>query len=419
MHINLAYGTEQVPIDVPDNWINGRCYRPHPMTPCADGRGELMAAFAEDDAPALENICVGKKTCAIAVDSESPHVVQELLPALIELIEDACDLTAADFTIVLTNRYWNPIQAAAIEQIVDANTRAHYRIVLHDPHDTANLDDLGLSSKGIPITVNRAYSSAEFKVILGGVRPDLILGFTGGRALIMPGLSGEVTLRAMYDFPHVADRNSRSGNFRDNPFHMTGVEATNLAGCDLAVSATTDGLGRITGVHVGHFGKSHLAAMNKLLEAMRIKVKEPMDIVVTSGGGSPLDSTLSGIVAALSSAESVLKPDGTIVIAAALDGGFEGLIRKNQSIKESLESLSRGDGFRPGQWIIQRLHRILQDHEVILFNRTVDEDDIWAAGLTPSRDMNEAILGAMQSHGQRCKIVALPDGPMALAEISQ
>jgi hypothetical protein len=32
--------------------------------------------------------------------------------------------------------------------------------------------------------------------------------------------------------------------------------------------------------------------------------------------------------------------------------------------------------------------------------------------------MNDAVHGAMEGHGQRCKIVALPEGPMGIGEVA-
>ncbi len=422
MHINLAYGTREIPIDVPDNWINGRCYRPRRLDPCPDPYAELHAVLTAMADHGLAEICAGKKNCVVAVDSESPILGSELLGNLLEIIEDASDLKPEDFTILITNRLWEPHGEKDLERLIDPALMAHYRVMIHRPEDETNLVDLGTTSRKIPLLLNKTYVEADLKVLLGAVKPDLLFGFSGGRSLIMPGLAGSTTIRSMYDFNHIADRNARFGHYRDNPFHMTGVEATNAAGCDLAVSAILTLDGAIHKVFAGHFGKSHFEAMNHLLDSMRLPVKEPMDIVVTSGGGHPYDGTLDALIETLSSAEAVLKHDGTIVVAAALGNGlgneeFTELLRAHRTIKEALATLSRTRDQSPTTWKAQKLYTILQDHEIILYNTDLDEDLIWGIGLTPSHDMNEAILGAMESHGQRCKIVALPEGPFGIGEI--
>lgn len=424
MHIRLPYGNDSVPVDVPDNWINGRCYRPQPIEPCGDARAELMAALAtiEDGEDALSARAEGKKTCAIAVDSAAPKVIEELLPALIEEVEDASDLHAADIVIVLSNRLWNPYRLDHINQIVPEETRAHYRVILHDPFEQDMIYNIGESSKKFQLTINKAYAEADLKIVLGGVQPDLIAGFTGGRAILMPGLAGEETLREVYGFNTIQDRHIRYGSYRDNPFHIAGMETARFAGCDLCVSAILTPSGDIARVHAGQYAKSHLDAMNDLRDSMSVRVKEYMDIVVTSGGGDPHDRTLAQIVRALCAVEHVLKPDGTIVIAASLEDGigphgFAEVLLNHNNVNDTMEKLSRIENFNPGQWVAQRLYDLLQKHEIILYNTSMDEDLIWKTGLTPASSMDEAILGAMESHGQRCKIVALPDGPHAIGTL--
>jgi len=423
MNIKLAYGTELVPIDVPDNWINGRCYRPHPMTGCADARAELMAMLSGMPVEQqLEQVAQGKSNCAIAVDSDNPALFTELLPALIEIIEDASSIHAKDITLVLSNRMSNPLRGSELGALLHSDLISRHRVELHDPGNPDAWITVGESSRKVPITVNRTYHNAELKIILGGVRPDLILGFTGGRAVIMPGLAGKPTLKAMFSPKFVGDRNARFGNFRDNPFHMTGVESVNAVGCDLAISAMMTPNGEICRVFAGHFGASHLQAMTGLRDAMSVRVKEPMDIVVTSAGGSPSDNTLASVVTTICSVQPVLKPGGTIVIAAALEHGlgpepFARLVANHQSIPAILERLAGANSLMPAEYLAQKFYSVLKEHEVILFNKTMPEADIWKTGLTPSRDMNEAVLGAMESHGQRCKIVALPEGPHGIGEV--
>lgn len=424
MRINLPYGTEQVPVDVPDNWVNGRCYRPHPLEACPDERAALIAAMeAAPEDQQLGTVARGKPTCAIAVDGSEPGLFTSLLPGLIGLIEDETQVSSADIVIVVANRPWRPFNRGHLRRIMPAQILDNYRIVLHDPRDASSVVPTGDSARNIPLTVNKAYAEAELRIVLGGVRPDDFLGFTGGRAVIMPGLCGIDTLRAMFSFEHVADERARYGIYRDNPFHMTGIEAINAAGCDMAVSATITADGRVSQVYAGHFGASHLQAMNALKEALTVPVKEPMDIVVTSGGGDPYDRTLMQTVTALNAVQHVLKPGGTIVLSAALSSGFGTeefceLLVRYPSVRQGLAAMEESEEFIPGQWVVQRLFSILRDHEVILFNHDVEEGAAWAAGLTPARDLNEAVHGAMESHGQRCKIVALPEGPFGIAEIS-
>lgn len=423
MYINLPYGREQVPIDVPDNWINGRCYRPRPLTASPDARAELISAILNtDEKHELAALCAGKKNCAIAVDTHFPAVFADILPELVDQIEDNSDIAGKQITIVLSNRPWDPRSAEELLALVPEEIRQNCNVIAHDPNSEEGLEHFGKTPLGTELEINGAFAHAELKIVLGCVTPDLLLGFTGGRSVVAPGLMSRASAASIFSAVNIVDKFSRYGNFRDNPFHKMGLEALGIVGCHLAISVAMTLGGEVSQIFAGHCGASHLAAMNYILESIRVNVREPMDIVVTSGGGSPRDSTLASIITTLSAVQGVLKPDGTIVIAAGLEDGlgsksFEKLLLDYDNVREAIEALSKDDSLGMDTWLALRLYSLLQEHEIILYNKGIDDDLLWRTGLTPSRDMNEAILGAMESHGQRCKIVALPDGPLGVGEI--
>lgn len=425
MHINLAYGSGQIPVDVPDNWINGRCYRPHSMAPVTDVRAEIMSAIGDLTGDAsLARLAEGKDRVLVVVDSTTPALFDEALPALLEIIEDETHLAARDITLLLTNPPWG--RSAPIAEVagsLPAGLRKSHQVLLHDPDDDASLAQPDKNVGKQPISLNKAYLEAPLRIALGAVRPDLLLGFSGGRSLLVPGLAGRETLQSLLSFNNIGNRNARPGNFRDNPFHLAGVEAVHSAGCELLVSAVLNPDGAIHAIKAGHILQSHLLAMRTCREAMLVKVKEPMDIVVTCGGGAPRDGTLWDLVQTVSMVLPVLKREGTIVLAGALENGigppaFEQILSHNGGVQKHLRALALCENRGPAHWVAQKLFSILQEHEIILYNTSIEEDVLWRAGLTPSRDINEAILGAMESHGQRCKIVALPDGPLGLGDVA-
>ncbi len=424
MHIHLAYGSGQVPVDVPDNWINGRCYRPRTMEPMQDIRAGLDAALAElPDNLALSALAQDKTRALIALDSTAPELLETLLPLIVEALETQAGIPPGKLTLLFSNPPWGtPMPPGKLVGKLPSRLRMKAAALVHDPRDSAHCAEPPGYAGQLPLRVNKAYMEAPLRIILGGVRPDMFLGFTGGRAVVLPGLAGEEALSALTSFNSIASRNTRAGNFRDNPFHLAGMEALHAAGCDLLVSAVLNASGDIHTITAGDPRQSHVAAMSAAREAMVVKVKEPMDIVVTSGGGAPLDGTLWDLVHTLGMVLPVLKKGGTIIAAAALEKGigppqFEELLSGNDSIRTTLRQISLADQRGPAHWVAQKLLNILEEHEVILYNTNVDEDLLWRTGLTPVRDINEAILGAMESHGQRCKIVALPDGPLGIGEL--
>ncbi|MBI5154219.1 DUF2088 domain-containing protein, partial [Candidatus Poribacteria bacterium] len=381
MNVHLPVGRGTIPVDVPDNWINGRCYRAHRFNQANDERAELSAAV---------NLPVGMESvddalhggeCVVVVDSSAPGLFPKLLPAVLEEIQGYSIMGGATIRILLTNTIWNPMRLNEAERLIPSSLRSQFEVILHDPFDPHMSADAGALDSQINLRLNEHYLEADTKILLGPVRPDLIMGFSGGRALILPGLADETTARALFSYSRVGQPTVRYGEFINNPYHVAASKAQVAAGCDLAICALLSPEGAVSEVVLGHPGQAYLAAVKKVTDKMKVTVKEPMDIVVTCGGGSPHDATLVRVIEAMAAAIPILRGDGTIVLAADLSGGFgpdplREILMKSNGPRGFNDRYSRPEKFKPGQWIIQRYFEILQNHEVIIFSQGMPEDDL-------------------------------------------
>lgn len=61
------------------------------------------------------------------------------------------------------------------------------KVYQHDCKDKANLVQLGTTSNGVPIIVNRRVAEADKVILTSGIVYHLMAGFGGGRKVIMPG----------------------------------------------------------------------------------------------------------------------------------------------------------------------------------------------------------------------------------------
>ncbi|MCB2155110.1 DUF2088 domain-containing protein [bacterium] len=424
MHVKLPFGDDMLPVDVPDNWINGRCYRSHRYEQAGDERAELLAAFNDPiGIDSFERLVAGRSNAVVAIDSSAPGLFPEFLGEFLEELEEASSLDAKDILVLLTNFYWNPSGRELIEELVPQDIRDRYPVALHDPTDYGASREIGNVLDHYPLRINTGYLDADLKIVIGPVYPHLLRGFSGGRAVITPGLANEDTLRHMYSFENVSDPNVVYGIIRDNPFHKAGLDAMGKAGCDVAVSVMMTPEGKLSRVVVGEPGQSHIAAVGMVREMMNVSLKEPMDIVVTGGGGAPHDATVLQMVNVLSAVLPALKDDGTIVLTAKLADGIgpdplRDILLHCDGPRSFREKYSKPENFTPGQWVAQVFYQILAKHEVIVLADGMSEDELWATGMTPTSDLQEAVEVAMQGHGQRCKICALPDGPFTLVTVA-
>lgn len=424
MNVRLPCGPKQVPVDIPDNWINGRCYRSHRLEPAQDaGAAFAQAAASPVGGGSPSRVLMGAKSIAIGLDPTRHALVDELLPALLRLVMDASGLGPESVRIVVANNRLTPLERGHLDLLVPAEIRAKHSVVLHDPMRGEECVDYGTLPCGLPFAGNKAFAEADRRVILGAVYPHLIHGFMGGPSVVLPGLAHESTARELFRWESIDNAAVNYGTIAGNPVHQAGVEAMEAAGVDLAVCAPTTTEGAVAGVFVGEPKQAFVDAAAMVRERMLVTIKEPMDIIVTNGGGAPHDTALKEVINALSAALPVLKPGGTIVLAADLAAGVG-----HDGIAQILGVCGSPAAFEelykphpaayPGQWLAQRYYQLLREHEVIVYSESMDEKQAWALGMTPTKDLQEAIHVAMQGHGQKCKIAALPDGPFSLAAVA-
>lgn len=420
MNIRLPYGTKDIPIDVPDNWINGRCYRPFQLEKAPSEEQALEEALSSPVGSVnFRDVLRGKKSVCVVISSLCPQLFKRVLPSILSRVEEYSKLEAEQITVLFTNSIWMPKDQSFLNRNVPSSLLSRYRMIMHQPANTNDCVEVGKVGQAIPVRLNKAYVEAEAKIIIGPVLPDLIEGFVGGRSLILPGISDEITLKALYTYENVTHSAVSYGITRDNPFHMAGMQALQLAGCDFGFCALMTREGHLSSYVCGDPGQATMASIDQMREKLGMALKEHMDIVVTSGGGAPFDGSLYQLINALSAVLPIIKDNGTILCTSGLENGFgpaplRELLLKARSPEHFEEQFSDNTHWIPGQWVIQHFFNILKRHEVIIYSEGISESELWQAGLTPTKDFQEAIEVAMQGHGQRCKICALPEGPFSL-----
>ena len=96
---------------------------------------------------------------------------------------------------------------------------------------------------------------------------------------------------------------------------------------------------------------------------------EPVDIVVTSSAGYPLDTTFYQAVKGLTGALPIVKQGGTIILAASLTEGigspeFQQLFSENPSLEVFVERILGKDYFVLDQWQLEELAKVRRKAKV-------------------------------------------------------
>lgn len=211
------------------------------------------------------------------------------------------------------------------------------RIKLHDHHardlmrlaglESKQFVDLGETSGGIPIELNRALVEHDHVVAVGGVTFHYFAGFTGGRKLICPGLASEATIAATHKLAFDCAAQSRRagvgpGIADGNAVHEAFMEAAAKVSPAFSINTITNAAGEATAVFAGDWRAAHRAACEAYARDHIVEIAEKRELVVVSCGGAPLDLNMIQAQKALEMAALACTDGGRIIFLAECADGL-------------------------------------------------------------------------------------------------
>ena len=177
MQLRFKYGrTEQV-ADVADERVIGQI-----RMPSREGVGDVAVALdqalSSPIGPALADVIKpGDHVALMTVDFTRPNPSQMLWP-LAERIESL----GASYQIVIGLGNHRPMTDAELDDFIGSHD-------VLQPDSRGEQWRLGRTSFGTPIEVAPFMQQFDRKVVCGFIEPSYIAGFSGGRKMILPGVS--------------------------------------------------------------------------------------------------------------------------------------------------------------------------------------------------------------------------------------
>jgi nickel-dependent lactate racemase len=371
--------------------------------------------------PPLAEIARGKRTaCVVISDITRPVPNQTILPPLLKVLEDSgipCDA----ITILIATGMHRPNLGDELEYMLGREIAGRYRIVNHSCRDASNyrqIDEIG----GAPIEVNRHYLDADLKILTGLIEPHFYAGYSGGRKAILPGISSYQTMKLMHSYRLIEQPRVTNCVLDGNPFHEYGLRVSQLAGVDFILNVVINRERKVAGVFAGHYDQAHRAGCELARANFTVELNEPADLVITSGGGFPLDATFYQVAKALTCAKDILRKGGTIVVACECREGlgspeFSGILRSVRNIGEFVERYSDPSDFVIDQWCAQKIYQAL-DHagRIYVFSSGLPQADIEKMGAIKVVDLQSTVNGLLSRHS---RAVVSPDGPYVVGMLRQ
>jgi len=421
MEVWLRYGREGLRAEIPDRNLVGvlRLNRVPALTD--PGRAVREALRTPIGTPPLPELAAGRRdACIVVSDLTRPVPNAVLLPALLQALDEG-GLPAERVTLLVATGLHRPNTDGELREMVGAEVlAAGARLVNHVARDASQQVALGTTARGVPVAVDRAYVEADLRILTGLIEPHLMAGYSGGRKAVCPGISSLETIRVWHGPRFLEPEESRGGNLQGNVVHEEALAVARLAGADFIANVTMDDHRETTGVFVGDLERAHLAGVAFAERQCQVGVPEPVDVVVTTNAGYPLDLTFYQGPKGMQAALPILKPGGTVIIAQACEEGlgseeFAQLILGTDDLEAYVAATYDPEVFTIDQWQLHMMLKVVRHAgEVLNLSTGLDAETLERCFVTPIASVEAGVERALRRHGPDATIAVLPDGPYVL-----
>jgi nickel-dependent lactate racemase len=420
MRIHLAFGKTGLDLDLPEGY-RYRTLEARQATPLPDPRRALESALDQPTgAPPIEDLARGKRSAAISVcDITRPAPNRLTLPPLLARLERA-GVPRDGIAILIATGLHRPATAAEIREICGEEIAAAYRVVNHRARNLEEHRALGCTAAGVPVHIDERFVSADLHITLGFIEPHMMLGYSGGRKLIVPGLAAQETIKVLHSPKFMRDARSVEGAIADNPLHRELLEIAAMARHDFALDVALARDRSIAGVFAGRPEAAHARGVEFVSRLMLETLDDPVDAVITTGAGYPLDLTFYQSIKGITAAAHILKPGGCILLVAACEEGagapeFSNMLLEGLSDGEFLDRIAHAPVV-VDQWQLEKLALVTRRSRLWYYVPGLPEQyrsKLWGR-CCPSAEAAVRELTGGLAHGSTIAII--PEGPYVLAK---
>jgi lactate racemase len=371
----------------------------------------------------LAALAADKKTAAISVcDITRPAPNWLTLPPLLRRLHDA-GIPVDGVTILIATGLHREATSSEINAILGAEIASKYRVVNHDARALAQHRWLGATGRGIPVYIDERFMAANLHITLGFIEQHLMLGFSGGRKLVAPGLAAQETIKVIHSPTFMREPKATEGSITDNPLHAQLLEIARMAGHHFMLDVTLTQSREISGIFAGDPVEAHAAGVEFLRTTSLERLSGLADAVITSAAGYPLDLTLYQTVKGLTAAQHIVKPGGRILIMGECAEGvgspeFAGKVAGFSDYDRFLEEI-RSAEVEIDQWQLEKLALTGQKNELFFFVPGISNEKLGNLASRAFPDWKAAVAAVLEGLPKGARVALVPEGPYVYARIPE
>lgn len=423
MQITFAFGKVGLELDLPSG-PNYMVLQPRSVSPLENvGQALAKALDYPIDTPGLRELAKGKTSAAISVcDITRPAPNPITLPPLLERLEEG-GIKREKITIFIATGLHRPATQDEILSIVGPAVATRYSVVNHYAKDLDSHMNIGTTSRGTPVLIQKGFIEADLHITLGFIEQHLMAGFSGGRKLIAPGLAAQETIKVLHSPRFMREPAAVEGSIDGNPLHADLLEIAALARHDFMLDVALTKSREVAGIFAGDGVRAHAAGVQFLRETLLEMLADPVDAVITSAAGYPLDLTFYQTIKGVTAAQHIVRPGGKILVMGQCSEGvgaseFANKLSSIKSYADFLEDI-RNTPVEVDQWQLEKLALVGRNYELLFYTPGVSAGD--AGGLSGQMyaDPSGAIDALLYGLPAGARVAVIPEGPYVFAQIEK
>ncbi|QDU94979.1 nickel-dependent lactate racemase [Lignipirellula cremea] len=423
MRVRLEYGRTGLEVDLPDaRVVRTLAYKQ--AAPLPDPQAELRRVFASPTGtPPLEQLARGKKSaCIVVCDITRPVPNELILTPLLETLA-AAGIPRSEVLVLIATGLHRPNTRDELIEMLGQDIVETCQVENHFGLDAEAHTYLGESPNGVPIWIDSRYLTADLKITVGLIEPHFMAGFSGGRKLVCPGIAAWETIREWHSPRFLEHPLADTGVLEGNPVHVENTWIARKAGCDFIVNVVIDDQRRPLRFVAGDMEAAFLEGVAFVREVVSDTIPEPVDVVVTSSAGYPLDTTFYQAVKGMNAAAAIVKPGGLIILAASMTEGvgspeFRQLLEQYDSLETFLADIDGKPCDVLDQWQLEKLATVCRKARVKVVTAGLSAETLSQCFVETAATVEQAVADALEEFGPETTIAVIPKGPYVMASLA-
>ncbi len=317
--ISITWGKSELPLTLPAGWKVTGMMKPTSVAASRNPKGEIRISLATPiKAKRLSELAKGKKNVVVVIDDISrPTPVKLIIPAVMAELKKT-RVTSAQVTVVPALGLHRSMPVKEVETRTGVKG---LRVVNPECDTLEKLVQLGTTSFGTPVLVNKTVANADLVISIGCIEPHIIASFGGGYKNLFPGVAGRATIAHNHSLNCSSKTFNMVGQPIDkNPMRLDLEEAGRMVKPPVfIINAVLNSKLELVRMVCGDPIAAHREGVKVSASIYGVKIPRTTEVVITSS--HPMNSDLRQGVKALANTIRAVKRGGFLITFVKAEEG--------------------------------------------------------------------------------------------------